>query len=508
MDVITNILDYLEHSAERFPEKTAFADLEKKYTYNEMKTAAKRAGSKIAKSVSMGSPIPVFGEKCADAVAAFMGAVYAGCFYAMVEPKQPAARIQQILDVLDAKVLVADERFADDLDAIGYQGQVLWYKELFEEEINEEELEHIRSRHVDVDPLYVNFTSGSTGVPKGVVVSHRSVIEFIGQFTELFHFTDQDVIGNQAPFDFDVSVKDLYSTLKTGATMQIIPKKYFSFPTKLLDFLCEREVTSLTWAVSALCIVTTLKAFSYKVPVKVNKVIFSGEVMPVKHLNQWREQLPQAMFVNVYGPTEITCNCTYYIVDRDFAPEDKIPVGKPFPNEKVFLLNEKEELVTESGEPGEICVSGTALSLGYYRNSRQTEKVFVQNPLNDKYLEMIYRTGDVGYYGEDGLLYFQGRKDFQIKHMGHRIELGEIEAAMDKIDSIGRACCIYDERRNKIIAFYEGQQDKKEISNQLKNSLPAFMIPNKFCQIENMPLTDHGKINRKALRKEFVEENR
>lgn len=506
MKLETNILDYLEQSAKRVPDKIAFEDLEKVYTYIQIKTAAQKAGTKISEYAVPESPVPVFADKSADAVAAFMGIVYAGCCYSMIEPKQPASRIHQILEVLDAKVLVADKKFSQELDESGFTGKVLWYQDLFEGQANEEKLKKIRNEHTDSRPLYVNFTSGSTGVPKGVVVSHRSVIDFIGHFTELFHITEDDIIGNQAPFDFDVSVKDIYSTLYTGASMQIIPKKYFSFPTKLLDFLCEREVTTLIWAVSALCIITKLKAFSYKVPQKVNKVIFSGEVMPVKHLNLWREQLPDAMYVNVYGPTEITCNCTYYIVDKEFAPEEMIPAGRPFPNEKVFLLNEENELVKESGKNGEICVSGTALALGYYRSFGQTENVFVQNPLNDRYMEMIYRTGDLGYYGEDGLLYFRGRKDFQIKHMGHRIELGEIETAMDRIEEISRVCCVFDDKRNKIIAFYEGDIEKTNIVRILGQSLPSFMIPNIFCRVENMPLTDHGKIDRKALIREHMEE--
>ena len=152
--------------------------------------------------------------------------------------------------------------------------------------------------------------------------------------------------------------------------------------------------------------------------------------MPVKHLNIWKKYLPEAMYVNVYGPTEITCNCTYHIIDREYEPGENLPIGKPFPNEKVFLLDEEDREVTKPGEKGEICVSGTALSLGYYNNPEQTAKAFVQNPLNQSYLEPIYRTGDLAYYGEDGNLYFASRKDFQIKHMGHRIELGEIETAL------------------------------------------------------------------------------
>lgn len=495
-----NILEYLEHSAMEFADKIAFEDLETSCTYTELMQRAKAVGSALAKITKPGQPIPLYMEKSVSTVTAFMGCVYAGCFYVLLDPQQPSARIQQILDTLDATCLVADKKFHNGLASIEINGEIYDLDHLIAQEVNEPLLALIRQKARDIDPLYGIFTSGSTGTPKGVVVSHRSVIDFMTYFTELFDITSDDVIGNQAPFDFDVSVKDIYSTLKTGATMQIIPKQFFSFPTKLIDFLCEREITTLIWAVSALCIITTLKGFYYKVPEKINKVLFSGEVMPIKHLNQWRKYLPNASYVNLYGPTEITCNCTYYKVEREYEPGEVLPIGTAFPNEKVFLLDAQDRLIEKPNELGELCVSGTALALGFYNNPEQTQKTFVQNPLNKSYMEIIYRTGDLAYYGDDGQLFFASRKDFQIKHMGHRIELGEIETALEKVEKINRVCCIFDENKNKIIAFYEGDIDKKEITRQVGTSLPVYMIPNVFHCVENMPLTKNGKIDRKQLR--------
>ena len=332
-------------------------------------------------------------------------------------------------------------------------------------------------------------------------MSHRSVIDFIQHFTDLFHITQDDVIGNQAPFDFDVSVKDIYSALKTGATMEIIPKKLFSIPTGLLDYLCDRKITTAIWVVSALCIITTLKGFTYRIPSHLNKILFSGEVMPVKHLNTWRSYLPDALFVNLYGPTEITCNCTYYVVDREFEPGTPIPIGVPFPNETVFLLDENNRLVTEPGQNGELCVAGTALALGYYRDPKRTVTAFVQNPLNPCYPEIIYRTGDLACYGRDGLLYFNGRKDFQIKHMGHRIELGEIEAALETVEGVDRAVCLFLEEKNKIAAFYEGAAVKRDIAVGLEHLLPRYMFPALYRNLTELPRTKNGKVDRQALRR-------
>ena len=503
--MIRNILDYLEQSARHYPDKIAFADEMSTCTYKELWKTARSVGTKLANYVPPRSPVPVFMEKRVETIYAFLGAVYAGCFYVLLDPKLPSERLKQILQTLQSEVLVLHPDYEKQFKALEYEGNVVNILEALQEEEDAVLLETIREQRLDIDPLYAIFTSGSTGIPKGVLVSHRSVIDFMEEFVDIFGITDKDVIGNQAPFDFDVSVKDIYSTLKTGATMQIIPKKLFSFPTKLLDYLDEREITTLIWAVSALCIVTTLKGLEYKVPQKVNKIIFSGEVMPIKHLNEWKKYLPDALYANVYGPTEITCNCTYYIVDREFQPGESLPIGQPFPNEKVFLLDEGNQLVREAGKKGEICVSGTALSLGYYRNPEQTKKVFVQNPLNEKYLERIYRTGDMAYYGHDGYLYFASRKDFQIKHMGHRIELGEIELAMEMAEGIRRACCTYDEPENKIIAFYEGEAEKRQIVRALGKKLPAYMIPNVWVKMDRLPITKNGKIDRKKMMKEYRE---
>lgn len=497
---MNNVLEYLEHSAALYPDKMAFADETTRCTYRELQEQARIAGSRLAGRVQPGRPVPVLMEKSVSAVALFMGIVYAGCFYVMLDAKQPAVRLQQILKTLECDLIVSGRSYEAELEKLDFQGEAVFYEDLTQGMADEKVLQDIRRQALDIDPLYGIFTSGSTGIPKGVVVSHRSVIDFMEYFTDLFGITGEDVIGNQAPFDFDVSVKDIYSTLKTGATMQIIPRRMFSFPTQLLDYLCEREVTTLIWAVSALCIITTLNGFDYRVPSKISKVLFSGEVMPIRHLNKWREIYPEALFVNLYGPTEITCNCTYYKVDREFQPGGILPIGQAFPNEKVFLLGEDGSLITEPGEKGELCVSGTCLSMGYFNNREQTEKAFVQNPLNPYYQETIYLTGDLAYYNEDRELCFASRKDFQIKHMGQRIELGEVEAGIETIPEIRRVCCIFDESAGRITAFYEGDIEKKEIVRQLRTRLPAYMIPGAFCRVDAMPLTKNGKIDRACLK--------
>ena len=325
------------------------------------------------------------------------------------------------------------------------------------------------------------------------------MLDFIDCFTETFGITESDVIANQAPFDFDVSVKDIYSAMCTGATLVVVPRRLFSAPVELIDFLCAHRITTMIWAVSALCLITTFHALDYKTPDTIRKILFSGEVMPLKALKNFQSHLPEVTYVNLYGPTEITCNCTYHILDKERDYSAGIPIGKAFPNEDVFLLDGEDRRITAPETVGELCVRGTALALGYYGAPEQNAVHFVPNPLNPHYPEIIYRTGDLARYDANGDLVFSGRKDFQIKYMGHRIELEEIEREMAAIDGVERCCCIFDEKKSRLKGFYIGSVEKDALHAEMKEKLPAFMVPGILRRVEDMPLTKNGKIDRKKL---------
>lgn len=496
-----NVLEFLENVVQHNGNKTAVEDIGNRITYAELHQRARKAGSFLHSYVKIGDPIAVYAEKSVNTIVCMLGIVYAGAFYSVVDVKHPKERVKSILDTLDAKVILVEEKKKQRFKDMGIDITVLSIEEVLEGNIDEKVLSEIRANVIDTDPLYANFTSGSTGIPKGVVVSHRSVIDFIQYFTQLCGITSKDVIGNQAPLDFDVSVKDIYSALLTGATVELIPPIYFSFPNKLMEFLAERKVTTLIWAVSALCIVTTLRALELCRPKFLNKIMFSGEMMPIKHLNIWRKYYPQAVFINLYGPTEITCNCSYYIVDREFAGGEILPIGKPFPNERILLLDENDQLITEEEQEGEICVIGTALALGYYNSQSVTSQNFVQNPLHNRYPELMYRTGDMGKY-HNKELYFVGRKDFQIKLMGHRIELNEIEAVIALAEGVDRVCCVFEEE--KIWAFLKGNAEVENgLRKVMQERLPKYMWPSELIWVDEMPLNKNGKIDRKLMMQQY-----
>lgn len=498
---MNNILEYLERTAEKYPGRIAVEDDKEALTWKELEDLSRRIGTAAGKRIASGDPVVILAPKGPLTLAAMFGAVYGGGFYVNGDPALPPRRLKEIFRVLQPKLVLIRPEEIPLIRQAGYTGDYCLLHEAAGEEPDLELLERRRKDSCSEDILYGIFTSGSTGTPKGITVSHRAVIDFITHFTEIFGIDEKDRIGNQAPFDFDVSVKDIYSAVMTGAALVLIPRQLFSVPAALLDYLCEKKATVLIWAVSALTMISSLGGFKYRIPSDVRKVMFSGEVMPANQLACWQEALPEAEFVNLYGPTEITCNCTYYPVQKVPGEGEKLPIGKAFPGRRVFLLNEEGGEIREPEQAGEICVAGESLSLGYYHDPAETEKSFQERIFPDGRKERYYRTGDLGFLGKDGNLYFSGRKDFQIKFNGHRIELEEIERLLDQMQGIEKSCCVTDRRKTCLAAFYMGKVMPGEIRLWLKKRLPGYMVPRKIFQTEKLPLTKNGKTDRKALQK-------
>lgn len=502
--MIYNVLSYLEDTARRFPDKTALADDKSTITFAQWLAIAEGIGTQIARSTSsaLRRPVLVFVDRKVECLVCFMGVVESGNFYVPIDNKMPMARIQLIVDVLDpiaAITVAANDRVT--LESIGFKGIVIDYNEVSQQSGDRALLADIRSQMIDTDPLYAIFTSGSTGVPKGVVVSHRGVIDLAEWLVDRFGFDESDALGNQTPFYFDGSVKDIYICLKTGATLNVIGKKYFTFPKLLIQFLNDRHITTILWATSAIVLVGNSNILDDNVPQHLRRIFFAGEAMPAKQLKVWMNKLPGVQFINLYGPTEITVDCTYYVVDRDFDDDEYIPIGKACDNMQVLVFSDENRLVG-IGEPGELCVRGTGVALGYFNNEVKTQEVFVQNPLHNLYSDKIYRTGDIVKYNERGELEFVSRKDFQIKHNGNRIELGEIEVAVNAIDGVTGAACIFDSERDKIILYYTTAScNELDIINLVKDKLPKYMFPNVSHLIDALPYNMNGKIDRIALKR-------
>ncbi len=500
-----SVLHWLLEASKNYPDKTAVVDEKGSITYSDyFRVSMALARVIIAINSEHGRkskvPVAVYLEKGKEVLTSFMGVASAGCFYSPIDVDMPSNRVEKILDTLLPQIVITSSELKDKFKEFGYSGDFIIYDDIVPENNDADVVMPVTESIIDTDLLYVLFTSGSTGIPKGVSICHRSVIDYIDWVTEEFDITSDDSFGNQAPFYFDNSILDIYSTIKTGATLYIIPRKLFFQPVPLLEYIRDNRINTIFWVPSALMVVSKLKAFrNVDLSDVLKRVLFCGEVMPNKQLNIWRKYLPDVVYSNLYGPTEITDACTFYTVDRQFSDDEPLPIGKPMRNTDILVLNDKDEPV-KGDEVGELCVRGTSLAMGYYNNPEKTSTAFVQNPLNKAVPEVIYRTGDLVKYNEFGELLYLSRKDFQIKHLGHRIELGEIETAAASLEEITLCCCLYDEKRQKIVLFIDADLDKDYMRQSLSLLIPEYMIPGKYVYMENMPINANGKIDRVKLK--------
>lgn len=495
-----HVLNDLYRMAAEKPDKIAYSDGENQLTFRDVFLQSRSIGSYLHKNGIYKKPIVVFMKKSPQEIAAFFGAVSGGDFYVPVDEEMPSGRIQMILDNVQSPLIICDETTEEI--ARGFQVQnceIRQYSELIQTEIDAAALTDIYHKAIDTDPVYIVFTSGSTGIPKGVAACHRSVLDYIEQLSEVLGFNENTIFGNQAPLYFDACLKEIYPTLKFGATTYLIPKRCFSFPVSLVEYMNTYKINTICWVVSALTMVSAFGTFETVKPQYLHTIAFGSEVFSIKQFRLWREALPEAVFTNLYGPTECTGMCCFYRVEREFSDGEVIPIGHPFPNREIILLSE-DGRAASMGDKGEICVRGTALTLGYYNDLERTQAAFVQNPLHSAYPELIYKTGDIGRYNDAGELCFVSRKDYQIKHMGHRIELGEIEVNVNAVPGVKMAACIYDEEKQKIVLFYLGDKSEKELIMQMKSKLPRYMLPNRTIRLEKMPFTANGKIDRVTLK--------
>ena len=498
-----NILEMLERSAGRFPDKYLFRDENTDMTYSEFLKTVRNIGTDIAGLGVFKKPIAVIAERSVKNLAAMFGVLYSGNFYTVIDSEMPPERVKAIFDTLNPAAAVVTEGCNSLLQKLEFSGRVINYEKARNCPADSDRLSEIRKKIIDTDPAYTLFTSGSTGVPKGAVVSHKAVISYVKWYADTFKIDQNTVFGSQTPFYFSMSVSDVFSTVYVGGELNIIPKTLFSFPMKLIEFLNERRVNTIYWVPSALCIIANWRVLDYGELKYIKKVLFAGEVMPTRQLNYWISKLPDALFANLFGPTETTDICTYYIVDRKFEDGETLPIGRACDNCDVFVVKEDGTEAT-TGEEGELYARGSFLAMGYYNNPEKTAAAFVQNPLNTAYPETVYKTGDLVKYNETGELVYISRIDYQIKHMGYRIELGEIEAAASAMDGVSSCAAVYDAAEDKIILVYEGKKREiAEILSDLSARLPEYMMPQIVKRVKAMPHNANGKIDRNRLKNNY-----
>ena len=488
------ILEYLDKQAEERPEKIAFSDEIESVSFREMKERTDRIASALLSIGAEREPVAILLPRSVGMISAMLGVMRAGCPYIPLDTDIGVIRLQAIQARVKPRILITNGENAFFALENGFNGTILHLEDALYMTPEPAALEKTYRRILDTDPAYIVFTSGSTGMPKGVVGKHSAMIDYAEQLTKVLRVTERDVFGMQAPLYVDACLKEILCVLRCGASMWIIPKKLFMAPVALVSFLNEHAITNICWVVPALTLISSLHTFEEIVPQTLRTIAFGSEVFPIKQLQLWQKHVP-ARYINLYGPTECTGMSCWYEVDRAWKEGDSVPIGRPFENTEILLLDENDRLAKE----GEICIRGVCLCHGYWNDPVQTERAFALNPLRKSFPERIYRTGDRGRYNERGELEFLGRMDYQIKHMGHRIELGELETAAERIKGVSAACAVFDPEKKRLGLAYTGEADRAAVLAGLRGSVPDYMLPSKTVRIDHIPLTGNGKTDRIAV---------
>ena len=498
-----NLIEYFIETVKRFPDRTAIVDGEKRLSFSELDIRARKMAKVIVDTCQCKNrPIAMFMPKSAEALQTDLAITYSGNTYMNLDVKNPAERLGNILALIQPAAVITNSRFKAIIEPIaGDTVKVLNIDEMAENtEVPSADwfLNHI-SNLIDTDPYCIINTSGSTGTPKGVVLNHKSFIDFMAQTFDEYRFSENDVIGSLSPVVFDIWSYEMCLLMGKGACIVVIPDTYSAFPVKILQLMQQHSVSYIFWVPTIMVNIANMGLLEQVKLPALRLCWFAGEVFPTKQFNIWRHNLPQTTFANFYGPIEITLDCVYYTAEREIADDEPIPIGKPFRNTDILILDENNQNITEANKEGELCIRGTSLAMGYYNNPEKTVAAFVQNPLNHSYPEIIYRTGDMVFINDLGEIVFKGRKDSLIKHMGYRIELGEIEhVIINTLKLVKNGCVVYQHQRTEITLYYEAENEltAADFRKAIGSTLPKYMIPVVYHHLPELKRNTNGKIDR------------
>lgn len=512
--------------AEECPEDVALVFEEVKLTYGRLETLSNQLARLLKESgCQRGDRVCVLVPKSPQAVVAFLGTLKADCIYVPIDPASPPTRIARILESCENRWILAGGPVVPLLGevlsdaelrrrlSIGWMGDENFTGGCFVPAFSISNLASypiapLSYANVSTDPAHILFTSGSTGAPKGVMITHQSVIHFVRWGVREFGISGSDRLSGHPPLHFDLSTFDIYATLATGAELHLVPPRANLLPTRLAEFIRSSELTQWFSVPSVLSYMATFDVVRFNDFPTLRRLLWCGEVLPTPSLIYWMTRLPKVRFTNLYGPTETTIASSYYSVPS--CPSDErapLPIGRPCDGEELLVLDEALRPV-RNGDVGQLYIRGMGLSPGYWKNPEATSAAFVSYSANGNgHVDRIYKTGDLASVGEDGLLYFHGRNDSQIKSRGYRIELGEIEAGLNTIESLRESavvaiqtngfegatvCCAY-------VSDASNGVGPADLRKALAKMLPPYMLPSRWMPLQALPRNPNGKIDRPKL---------
>lgn len=521
--------EWVSRWAARTPEATAVVMNEERLTYGQLDQLTSRLAWMLRdQGCKRGDRICFAIPKSPTAIVAILGILKADCIYVPIDTTSPSARVKKILQACEAQWLLAcgpvvpllDELHAEDWIRhtlrVGWMGCDPITAKNFTPKFVLSDLASTPDRAPDLqntldDIAYILFTSGSTGTPKGVPISHANVGHFVEWAVTYFGMTNTDRCSGHHPLHFDLSVFDMFVTFAAGAQLSPIPPELNLLAPKLTDFIRRTELTQLFSVPSSLNLLAKFDAVRQGDFPALKRLLWCGEVLPTPTLIYLMKKLPTVQFTNLYGPTEATIASSYYTVPEcPSDPRTPIPIGTPCDGEDLLVLNDKLQKVAQ-GEIGDLYLQGVGLSPGYWRDPEKTKAVFLPNPSATTPGDRIYKTGDLARRGPDGLVYFLGRADTQIKSRGYRIELGEIETALNALPTLQESavvaiqsegfegtviCCAY-------VPVDGVSMTPPQLRKDLSRALPTYMLPAKWQAFDKLPKNANGKIDRPKLREEF-----
>jgi D-alanine--poly(phosphoribitol) ligase subunit 1 len=504
--VTTLVQQYFSASARRFPDKVAVACGRDAIAYGALEARSNaRARELAARGLARGGFVPFFLKKGVHAIEAILAILKADCAYVPLDASSPARRIADILAATRAAFVLVDDATEARLREILAEAGGANVELVNLDRSPDASDAPVESRNLSIDVAYVLFTSGSTGTPKGVMISHQMIVDYIEWCVETYQLDERDVIANHAPLYFDNSTFDLYTAFKTGASLHLVHDELNVIMTRLVPWIRDRGITTFFCVPSVMTILLKSGKLAPGAFPALRHVIAAGEVLPPEVVRRWMELFPHVRFANMYGPTEITVDCTYHAITEPPAPDaTAIPIGKPRRNMEVFVLREDGTLGDAPGSEGEIVVRGQSVAYGYLGDPERTAAAFVQNPRHALFRDPLYRTGDLARIGPDGSFWFVGRRDQQIKYMGNRIELGEIESVLLKLEGVTEGVVVFhdapaveDKCIGALVVLAPGMT-KEEVAAALQQRLPGYMVPRRITVAAEMPRTPNGKSDRRA----------